>query len=128
MRRIANRGYLMSFPGRSISSGVPSAEAAVLRSPDSSNSAVADIAALINALPLSPFQKRIMILIGGVVVMDGFDVQAIGFVAPALTQDWHIDPAALGPNFWSRAPWYAVWFDAVEHCRRSCWPTARAGR
>ena len=40
-----------------------------------------------------------MILIGGVVVMDGFDVQAIGFVAPALTQDWHIDPAALGPIF-----------------------------
>jgi len=99
MRHIANRGYLMSFPGRSISSGVSSAEAAVLRSPDSSNSAVADIAALINALPLSPFQKRIMVLIGGVVVMDGFDVQAIGFVAPALTQDWHIDPAALGPIF-----------------------------
>ncbi len=89
----------MTFPGGRISSAVPSAEAAVLRSPDSGNPAVVDIAALINTLPLSSFQKGIMVLIGGVVVMDGFDVQAIGFVAPALTQDWHIDPTALGPIF-----------------------------
>ena len=99
MRHIANRDYLMTFPGGRISSAVPSAEAAVLRSPDSRNPAVVDIAALINTLPLSSFQKGIMVLIGGVVVMDGFDVQAIGFVAPALTQDWHIDPTALGPIF-----------------------------
>jgi MFS transporter, AAHS family, 4-hydroxybenzoate transporter len=93
MRHIATRDYLM------ISSEVPSAEATVLRSPDSGNAAVADIAGLINMHPLSSFQKGIMILIGGVVVMDGFDVQAIGFVAPALTQDWHLDPTALGPIF-----------------------------
>ena len=88
----------MSFPGRPISSAVPSAEAAALRSPGSGNPAV-DIAALINTLPLGSFQKGIMVLIGGVVVMDGFDVQAIGFVAPALTRDWNIDPTALGPIF-----------------------------
>src|SRR5882724_8122186 len=98
MRHIVNRDYLMSFPGRPISSAVPSAEAAALRSPGSGNPAV-DIAALINTLPLGSFQKGIMVLIGGVVVMDGFDVQAIGFVAPALTRDWNIDPTALGPIF-----------------------------
>jgi AAHS family 4-hydroxybenzoate transporter-like MFS transporter len=89
----------MTFPGQIISGEEPSAEAAVLCSPDSGNPAVADIAGLINMHPLSSFQKGIMVLIGGVVVMDGFDIQAMGFVAPALTQDWHIDPKALGPIF-----------------------------
>src|SRR5580700_3743008 len=98
MLHLANRDHLMTFPGRRSPSEEPSAETAVLRSPDS-NPAVVDIAGLINMHPLSSFQKGIMILSGGVVVMDGFDVQAIGFVAPALTQDWHIDPTALGPIF-----------------------------
>src|SRR5467141_1678240 len=99
MRHITNRDDPMTVPGRRISSEVPSAEAAALRSSNSGNPAVVDIAGLINLHPLSSFQKGIMVLIGGVVVMDGFDVQAIGFVAPALTQDWHIDPTALGPIF-----------------------------
>jgi AAHS family 4-hydroxybenzoate transporter-like MFS transporter len=99
MRHITNRDYPMTVPGRRISSEVPSAEAAALRSSNSGNPAVVDIAGLINTHPLSSFQKGIMVLIGGVIVMDGFDVQAIGFVAPALTQDWHIDPTALGPIF-----------------------------
>jgi AAHS family 4-hydroxybenzoate transporter-like MFS transporter len=98
MLHLANRDHLMTFPGRRSPSEEPSAETAVRRSPDC-NPAVVDIAGLINMHPLSSFQKGIMILSGGVVVMDGFDVQAIGFVAPALTQDWHIDPTALGPIF-----------------------------
>jgi MFS transporter, AAHS family, 4-hydroxybenzoate transporter len=99
MRFVANRDHPMTCPGRRISSEEPSAETAGLRSPDSGNPAVMDIAGLINQHPLSSFQKGIMVLIGGVVVMDGFDVQAIGFVAPVLTQDWHIDAKALGPIF-----------------------------
>jgi AAHS family 4-hydroxybenzoate transporter-like MFS transporter len=31
--------------------------------------------------------------------MDGFDVQVIGFVAPALLRTWHLEPGALGPIF-----------------------------
>lgn len=89
----------MTFPTRRMSHEEPSAGATVPRSPESANPAVEDIAGLIDMHPLSSFQKGIMFLIGGVVVMDGFDVQAMGFVAPALTQDWHIDPAALGPIF-----------------------------
>src|ERR1700724_3350366 len=99
MRHITDRGHFITFPGRRIPSEEPSAETAGFRSPNSGNPAVVDIAGLINLHPLSSFQKGIMVLIGGVVVMDGFDVQAIGFVAPALTQDWHIDPTALGPIF-----------------------------
>src|SRR6516225_8439824 len=89
----------MTFSGWRIPSEEPAAESAALLSPDSGSAAIADIAGLINTHPLSAFQKWIMVLIGGVVVMDGFDVQAIGFVAPALTEDWHIDPAVLGPIF-----------------------------
>jgi AAHS family 4-hydroxybenzoate transporter-like MFS transporter len=89
----------MTLSGRRIPNEEPSAEARVLRAPQSGSPAAVDIADLINTQPLSSFQKAIMVLIGGVVVMDGFDVQAIGFVAPALTQDWNIDPAALGPIF-----------------------------
>src|SRR5262249_27622536 len=32
-------------------------------------------------------------------IMDGFDVQAMGYVAPALVQDWRISKADLGPVF-----------------------------
>jgi AAHS family 4-hydroxybenzoate transporter-like MFS transporter len=31
--------------------------------------------------------------------MDGFDVQALGYVAPAIIGEWGIDPARLGPVF-----------------------------
>jgi MFS family permease len=89
----------MVFPGLRAPSEKSDAEASALRSPISGNPSIVDIAGLINMHPLSSFQKEIMVLIGGVVVMDGFDVQAIGFAAPALTSDWHIDPAALGPIF-----------------------------
>jgi MFS transporter, AAHS family, 4-hydroxybenzoate transporter len=99
MRHVATRDHQMTFPGRRVPSEEPTVEAAVLPPPDSGNPAGADIVGLINAHPLSSFQKGIMVLIGGAVVMDGFDVQAIGFVAPALTRDWHLDPTALGPIF-----------------------------
>ncbi len=102
----------MTFPGQSISAEEPSAEAAVLRSPDSGNPAAADIAGLINMHPLSSFQKGIMVLIGGVVLMDGFDIQAMGFVAPALTQDASSPiGSADGPCSLDRRPSsvYACW-------------------
>ena len=83
----------MTIPSPRISSEERAAEAGT---PPAS---VADVAGLINAHPLSSFQKAVMVLIGGVVIMDGFDVQAMGFVAPALTLDWRIDPGSLGPIF-----------------------------
>lgn len=36
---------------------------------------------------------------GITVVMDGFDVQAMGYVAPAIIEQWGVDKAALGPVF-----------------------------
>lgn len=58
-----------------------------------------EIAALIDRQPLAAFQIRVLVLIGCLVLMDGFDVQAIGFVAPALLRSWNLEPAALGPIF-----------------------------
>ncbi len=58
-----------------------------------------DIGALIDSRPLSPFQVRVLVLIGCLVLMDGFDVQVIGFVAPALLRAWSLAPDALGPIF-----------------------------
>ena len=32
-------------------------------------------------------------------IMDGFDVQALGYTAPAIIQEWGVAPSALGPVF-----------------------------
>ncbi|MFN5683886.1 MFS transporter, partial [Bradyrhizobium sp.] len=49
--------------------------------------------------PLSAFQIRVVCLCALVVGLDGFDAQALGFVAPALSKDLHLAPGALGPVF-----------------------------
>ena len=59
----------------------------------------ADVRALIDDRPLSAFQVRVLVLVGCLVFMDGFDVQMIGFVAPALLRTWHLSADALGPIF-----------------------------
>jgi len=58
-----------------------------------------DVAAIIDAQPVGAFQKRLMVLIALCVVIDGFDVQSMGFVAPALIASWHASRAAMGPVF-----------------------------
>ncbi|WP_227246979.1 MFS transporter [Paraburkholderia caribensis] len=58
-----------------------------------------DVAATIDAQPVGAFQKRLMVLIALCVVVDGFDVQSMGFVAPALIASWQVSRAAMGPVF-----------------------------
>src|SRR3984957_13865512 len=60
---------------------------------------VADVRALIDDRPLSAFQVRVLVLVGCLVFIDGFDVQMIGFVAPALLRTWQLSADALGPIF-----------------------------
>ncbi|WP_339488244.1 MFS transporter [Pseudomonas sp. EL_65y_Pfl2_R95] len=62
-----------------------------------SSTATLDVQSFINAQPLSRYQWRIMILCFLIVFLDGLDTAAMGFIAPALTQDWGIDRASLGP-------------------------------
>jgi AAHS family 4-hydroxybenzoate transporter-like MFS transporter len=56
-----------------------------------------DVQALINSRPLSRYQWRIVLLCFLIVFLDGLDTAAMGFIAPALSQEWGIDRASLGP-------------------------------
>ena len=60
---------------------------------------VVNIAEIVDNSKIGPFQIRMLVLCSLCLIMDGFDVQAMGYVAPALVQDWHISKAELGPVF-----------------------------
>ncbi len=57
-----------------------------------------DVQSFINTQPLSRYQWRVVILCFLIVFLDGLDTAAMGFIAPALSQDWGIDRASLGPG------------------------------
>ena len=54
---------------------------------------------LIDQSPLSRLQIRVLVLCFLVVLLDGFDTAAIGYIAPELLQSWHIERAQLAPVF-----------------------------
>lgn len=56
-----------------------------------------DAQALINDAPISKYQWLIAIVCFFIVFVDGIDTAAMGFIAPALAQDWGIDRSQLGP-------------------------------
>lgn len=56
-----------------------------------------DVQALINTHALSRYQWRVVLLCFLIVFLDGLDTAAMGFIAPALSQEWGIDRASLGP-------------------------------
>ena len=58
-----------------------------------------DIAAFIEAQPIGRGQLRLVALCAAVLFLDGFDTQAIGYVAPSIARDWNLPRAALGPVF-----------------------------
>jgi len=45
------------------------------------------------------FQLQVVVLCALIVLIDGFDTQAIGYVAPAIVKSWHVQRQALGPVF-----------------------------
>src|SRR5439155_21710157 len=48
---------------------------------------------------LRGFQLLVLALCALCMIMDGFDVQAMGYVAPAVIKEWQISKASLGPVF-----------------------------
>lgn len=58
-----------------------------------------NVADLIDNSRVGRFQIGVLILCTACLIVDGFDVQAMGYVAPALLQDWRISKANLGPVF-----------------------------
>jgi len=56
-----------------------------------------DVQAFINAKPLSTYQCRVELLCFLIEILYCLDTAAMGFIAPALSQEWGIDRASLGP-------------------------------
>jgi MFS transporter, AAHS family, 4-hydroxybenzoate transporter len=61
--------------------------------------ATADVAALIDAQRIGRFQISTLVLCFAVLVLDGYDVMAMGNVGPALAEALGISRPALGPVF-----------------------------
>jgi AAHS family 4-hydroxybenzoate transporter-like MFS transporter len=58
-----------------------------------------DVAGYIDQQPVGGFQIKLLLTCAAVLFLDGFDTQAIGYVAPALAKEWGLTKAALGPVF-----------------------------
>src|SRR5215831_15866998 len=58
-----------------------------------------DVADVIDGAGVGPLQVGLFVLCAICLILDGFDVQAIGYVAPAIVQEWGIQSSALGPVF-----------------------------
>jgi len=61
--------------------------------------AKADLDEVIDSSRLGRFQLLVIALCALMVMIDGFDTQVIGMVAPAIAAAWHVAPAAFGPVF-----------------------------
>ena len=62
-------------------------------------SSTVDVIALLNEQRVSRYQILVAVLCAAVVFMDGYDAQAIGYVAPTLSRAWQLKAGALGPVF-----------------------------
>jgi MFS transporter, AAHS family, 4-hydroxybenzoate transporter len=58
-----------------------------------------DLDSLIDSTRLGGLQRGIVALCAMMVLIDGFDTQVIGMVAPAIAASWHLPPAAFGSVF-----------------------------
>lgn len=60
-------------------------------------SAVVDVQAFINQHPFGRFQRLVFFLCFAIVLLDGFDTAAIGYIAPSLLSEWHLAKSGLAP-------------------------------
>ena len=60
---------------------------------------VVNVSELVDNSPYGPLQWRTFTLCLLCLIMDGFDVQALGYTAPSIVREWGISPALLGPVF-----------------------------
>lgn len=58
-----------------------------------------ELQALIDVAPIGKMQWRVIICCFLVVMMDGFDTAAIGFIAPAIRDHWQLTAGDLAPLF-----------------------------
>jgi AAHS family 4-hydroxybenzoate transporter-like MFS transporter len=58
-----------------------------------------DVAAVINDSEISRFQYIIFTLCISIMMCDGFDTQALAYVAPSIASEWKLLPGIFGPVF-----------------------------
>src|SRR3954471_24128710 len=58
-----------------------------------------NVADIVDNSKIGSFHAAIGVLCGMCLMIDGFDVQAMGYAAPALIRDWQIPGSAMGPVF-----------------------------
>ena len=58
-----------------------------------------DLVDFIDRQGVGGFQIRLLLTCAAVLFLDGFDTQAIGYVAPALAKEWGLSKGELGPVF-----------------------------
>src|SRR5213592_2748382 len=58
-----------------------------------------DVRSFINSHKLSGYQILIVVLCFFIIAVDGFDTAAIGYIAPAIKEEWGLTPAHLAPLF-----------------------------
>ena len=56
-----------------------------------------DVQTFLNEHPFSSFQWTIFVLCFCIVLLDGFDTAAIGYIAPSLITEWNVERPALAP-------------------------------
>ncbi|WP_298362612.1 MFS transporter [uncultured Bradyrhizobium sp.] len=56
-------------------------------------------ASAIDDMPLSSYQLTIIVVCSLVAMIDGFDTQAIAFVAPDIAKEWQVPISSFGPVF-----------------------------
>jgi len=64
-----------------------------------SRSTEIDVSDIIEGQKLGRYQVSIMVLLGALMFFDGYDMQVLGYAAPALLKAWHIEKAVFGLAF-----------------------------
>ena len=73
-------------------------EYALNRGGDMSASATRiDVTSFIDAQKIGSYQIRLLLICAAVMFCDGFDAQAIGYVAPSIAKEWAVPRGGLGP-------------------------------
>jgi AAHS family 4-hydroxybenzoate transporter-like MFS transporter len=58
-----------------------------------------NVATVIDSERIGGFQLKVFLLCAAVLFVDGFDVQGITYVAPAISREWGLARGAFGPTF-----------------------------
>jgi hypothetical protein len=75
-----------------------------LQAPNFDNLRAKDVAKFIDERDIGGFQILVLGLCFIVMVIDGFDAQAIGFIAPLISMEWGVANASFGPVVHGRPP------------------------